>query len=332
VNSRAQETAGKPGSVSGTSPKDVTGRWQVTRVLKDGGQQIWMLDLKQSGPDVSGTFTSPDGDAITIQNGKLVDASLTFSFCYLIRHLDVAGQILSDNRMDLTISAKGVDEPFHAVAERREPSTASGQPLSPLPFLPAPATRRPLTAEEKLSVYIHRTFGPSALILPAFGTSISMLNPPSHYPREWKDGAQAFARNYGNTVAAVTARETASVLAGIALREDPRYRPSGSTNVAYRLFYALSYTVADRTDSGKRTIALSNFAGAAAGGFAGMAYLPNGFNDATHAQQRMAAQFATLAIHNLAAEFLPQWGPMLKKLHIPKLLPESWVPPHPQHP
>jgi len=39
-----------------------------------------------------GTFTSPDGDAITIQNGKLVDASLTFSFFYLIRHLDVAGR------------------------------------------------------------------------------------------------------------------------------------------------------------------------------------------------------------------------------------------------
>ena len=103
---------------------------------------------------------------------------------------------------------------------------------------------------------------------------------------------------------------------------------SGSTNVVYRVFYALSYTVADRTDSGKRTIAVSNFAGAAAGGFVGMAYLPNGFNDATHAQQRIAAQFATLAIHNLAAEFQPQWGPIVRKLHIPKLLPEWWVPLH----
>jgi len=99
-----------------------------------------------------------------------------------------------------------------------------------------------------------------------FGAGLSMLNPPSHYPREWKDGAQAFERNYGNIVATVTARETASMLASVALHEDPRYRPSGSTNVLHRVFHALSYTVVDRTDSGTRTIALSNFAGAAAGG------------------------------------------------------------------
>jgi hypothetical protein len=37
-----------------------------------------------------------------------------------------------------------------------------------------------------------------------------------------------------------------------------------------------------------------------------MAYLPNGFNDATHAEQRILAQFSTLAVRNLAAEFQPQ--------------------------
>src|SRR5260370_33760706 len=319
ANSYAQET----------SPKDVTGRWQVTRALKDGGQEVSTLDFTQDGSDVSGTFTSPDGEATDIQGGKLVDASLTFSFLYASRHLDVSGQILSDNKMDLTITSRGMNETFHAIAERRETSSGGGQPLSQLPVLPALMTRRQLTAEGKFSVYVHRTFGPPALILPAFGASLSMLNPPSHYPREWKDGAQAFGRHYGNTVATATARETASMLASVALHEDPRYRPSGGTNVLYRAFHALSYTVVDRTDSGKRTIAVSNFAGAAAGGLVGMAYLPNGFNDATHAQQRMAAQFATLAIHNLAAEFQPQWGPIVKKLRIPKLLPEWWVPPHP---
>ena len=79
-------------------------------------------------------------------------------------------------------------------------------------------------------------------------------------------------------------------------------------------------------------MAVSNFAGAAAGGLVGMAYLPHGFNDRAHAQQRMAMQFATLAIHNLASEFQPQWGPIVKKLRIPKLLPAWWVPLHPQRP
>jgi hypothetical protein len=320
TNSYAQETA----------PKDVTGRWQVTRALKDGGQELWTLDLKQSGPDVTGVFSNPDGDPYNIQAGKVVDAALTFFFVYLTRHLEVSGQILSDNKMDLTITSRGMNEKFLATAERKETSSAGGQPLSPLAFLPAPATRKPLTAEGKLSVYVHRTFGPSAFILPAFGAGLSMLNPPSHYPREWKDGPGAFGRHYGNTVAMVTARETASMLASVGLHEDPRYRHSGSTNVLYRALHALSYTVVDRTDSGKRTIAVSNFAGAAAGGLVGMAYLPNGFNDAAHAEQRMAMQFATVAIHNLAAEFQPQWGPIVRKLRIPKLLPEWWTPLHPQ--
>ena len=195
-----------------TSPKDVTGRWQVTRALKNGGQEVSTLDFTQSGPDVSGTFTSPDGEATTIQGGKLVDASLTFSFLYANRHLDVSGQILSDDKMDLTITSRGMNETFHAIAERRETSSAGGQLLNPLSFLPAPMTRRPLTAEGKFSVYVHRTFGPPALILPAFGASLSMLNPPSHYPREWKDGAQAFGRHYGNTVAPELCTESDGLL------------------------------------------------------------------------------------------------------------------------
>ena len=313
-------------------PKDVSGRWQVTRDLNDGGQEVSTLDFKQSGSDVSGTFTSPHGEAADIKGGKVVDASLTFSFLYANRHLDVAGQILNDNKIDLTITSEGIGATLHATAERKEASSASSQPLNPLPFLPARMTRKSLTAEEKLSVYVHRTFGPPALILPAFGAGLAMLNPPSHYPREWKDDPQAFGRNYGNIVATVTARETASMLASVVLHEDPRYAPSGSTNVLYRVFHALSYTVVDRSDSGRRTLAVSNFAGAAAGGFVGMAYLPNGFNDVTHAQQRVAMQFATLAVHNLAAEFQPQWGPIVKKLRIPKLLPEWWVPLDSQHP
>jgi hypothetical protein len=304
----------------------------VTRTVKEGGQEVSTLNLKQSGSDVTGTFTSHDGEETPIQNGELVGSTLTFSFFYVVRHLDVSAQILGDGKMELTITSRGTDEPLHATAERKEASSARAQPLSPLPFLPARMMRGPLTAKEKVSIYVHRTFGPPALILPAFGAGIAMLNPPTHYPRDWKDGPQAYGHNYGNIVATVTARETATMLASVVLHEDPRYRPSASTNVLFRIVHALSYTVVDRTDSGRRTIAVSNFAGAAAGGVVGMAYLPNGFNDATHAQQRMAAQFATVAIHNIAAEFQPQWGPIVRKLRIPKLLPEWWVPLHPQHP
>ena len=140
-----------------------------------------------------------------------------------------------------------------------------------------------------------------------------MLNPPNHYPREWKDGAGAFARIYGYKEADRASRETAQFLTGFLLHEDPRYLRSTSTNPLRRTFHALAFTVIDKTDSGRNTLAVSNFASAAAGGFVGTGILPNGYNDVTHAEQRMASEFLQIALGNLATEFEPQWGPLAKK-------------------
>jgi hypothetical protein len=52
--------------------------------------------------------------------------------------------------------------------------------------------------------------------------------------------------------------------------------------------------------------AISNFAGSAAAGFVGNAYLPSGFRDVTHAGQRAGIQFAFAAGGNLFQEFAPQ--------------------------
>ena len=92
--------------------------------------------------------------------------------------------------------------------------------------------------------------------------------------------------------------------------------------------HPVAFTFIDKTDSGRNTIAFSNFAGAAAGGFVGRAYLPNGYNDLTHAEQRMAFQLTSITIQNIAAEFQPQWGPFVRKRRIQKILPEWWVRQH----
>src|SRR6201984_3236321 len=87
--------------------------------------------------------------------------------------------------------------------------------------LPPTLTRIPLTGGDKFRIYIHKSFGPPAVILPAFGAGFQMLNPPNHYPREWKDGAGAFARTYGYKEADRASRETAQFLTGFLLHEDP---------------------------------------------------------------------------------------------------------------
>ncbi len=194
-------------------------------------------------------------------------------------------------------------------------------------FLPVANSQR-LSFSNKFTIYAHQTFGPPALILPAFTAGMGMANPKSHYPPEWRDGGGGFGRLYGDSIAMVTSQRTARFLTGAALHEDPRYVRSNSTNPLMRTAHALAFTFVDKTDSGRNTIAFSNFAGAAAGGFVGSAYLPHGYNDLTHAEQRMASQFMSIAIQNVAAEFQPQWGPIVRKLRIQKIIPEWWVPLH----
>jgi hypothetical protein len=198
---------------------------------------------------------------------------------------------------------------------------------SGLLFLPVKSSRN-LSFGDKFTIYTHQTFGPPALILPAFAAARDMANPKGHYPREWKAGAGAFGRLYGDSLAMVTSERTARFLTGVALHEDPRYVRSTSRNPLMRTMHAVAFTFVDKTDSGRNTIAFSNFAGAAAGGFVGSSYLPHGYNDLTHAEQRMAIQFMGIAIQNVAAEFQPQWGPLVRKVRIQKILPEWWVPHH----
>ena len=193
---------------------------------------------------------------------------------------------------------------------------------------PPLTTPRRLSFHDKFTIYAHQTFGPPALILPAFSAALGMANPPNHYPHDWRDGGAAFGNLYGDAVARATSVQTARFLAGAALHEDLRYKPSSSTNPLRRTVHALVFTIMDKTDSGRNTIAISNFAGAAAGGFVGMSYLPAGYNDLAHAEQRMAMQFGTLAVRNVAVEFEPQWGPLVRKLRILKLIPEWWTPQH----
>jgi hypothetical protein len=211
--------------------------------------------------------------------------------------------------------------------DQSPPSTAdSGTHLNSFPILSPRLTRAPLTIQNKFLIYTHKTFGPPAVILPALGAGLGMLNPPSKYPKEWKDGAAAFGRNYGYRVADHTSRNTAQFLTGALLHEDPRYLRSTSANPFVRTVHALAFTIFDKTDSGKTTFAASNFASAAAGGFVGMGILPNGYNDVTHAEQHMASEFLQIGIGNVLTEFEPQWGPWAKKLRIPRILPGWWVP------
>jgi hypothetical protein len=209
-------------------------------------------------------------------------------------------------------------------------SSSSALPEAPQP--PAAASTlatqsaSPFTLHNRFVLEAKTAFGPGAFIFPAGEALITMADPPNHYPREWSDGGGAFARNYGAEFVRHTTAGLTHFAFAAALREDPRYHSSTSTNIAARTFHALAFTLVDRSDSGRHTVAFSNLAGSAAGGFIGMAFLPDGFNDTTHAYQRAAVEVTNFASHNVIAEFSPELAALAHKLHLPGWIANSFLP------
>lgn len=196
-----------------------------------------------------------------------------------------------------------------------------GPGMGPRPLLPQ-------TFHDKFVAYAFVTVGPRALLVPAVPAAFRIANPPRNYPPEWRQGAQAFGRNYGDQLATVSAFETGRFAVGAAVHEDLRYHPSTSTNFFMRTGHALAFTFVDRSDDGHARLAIANFAGLAAGSYVGMSYLPAGFNDVTHADQRLAVRLGGLAGSNIGAEFAPDIFRFLTEHHLPHPripIPEWWT-------
>jgi hypothetical protein len=173
------------------------------------------------------------------------------------------------------------------------------------------ANGQSLGVEGKFRYYLDETYlNPSVFTAPAFRAGIRMANPPGKgataYPADWRQGSEAFGRNYGDAFAQRVTFQTARFATGVVTHEDPRYIPSASHNVLARSLHALTFTFVDRSDSGHAMPAISNFVGATAAGCVGNTYLPSGFNDTTHAGQRATLQFGFTAAGNLFREFAPQ--------------------------
>ena len=214
-----------------------------------------------------------------------------------------------------------------AAGEESSPPASGTQRL-----FPTAPTDSPFTIRNRFILETKTVFGPGAFIVPAGESLIIMAHPPHHYPREWADGGGAFARNYGSELVRHTTSGLTHFAVAAVVREDPRYHSSTSTNAAVRAFHALAFALVDRSDSGRHTLAISNLAGSAAGGFIGMAFLPDGFNDTTHAYQRSVREISNFGGHNLIAEFSPELGALARKLHFPGFVSTSFLPPDRKQP
>lgn len=212
-----------------------------------------------------------------------------------------------------TILSSSIAQAQNTLPDHPTPQPINARSCIVQPNQPVP----PLTWGIRGKCLINTTFSVSALIVPALSAGFRMANPPDTYPREWKDGGEAFARNYGDQAARNTAGGLAQFAAAALVHEDPRYFASTRPGFGPRVIHAVKFTLIDKSQSGHSTLAVSNFAGAAATGFVGMAYLPPGYDDTTHAYQHSAVALGAFGAQNILYEFFPELARFAHKLHLP---------------
>lgn len=306
-----------------TAP-NVAGDWQASWTAANGSRQQGTMQIKQNGSKLSGTFQVERGSARVKGSLKGNQISLTIE---AMRQVFLTGTVDGDKMSGTT--DQGVA--WTAARAQSQSSQLAVQPnvvdafsMGRLPTMNVNLPRS-LTVGQKFAYFEKPVFGPREIVVTAAFTGISMAHPRPGYPPEWKDGAGAFGRNYGNGYARSAASSFARFSSDALFHEDPRYSPSTSDSFSGRFAHALEFTFIDKTDGGHSTPAFANFAGAVAAGFVGNAYLPAGWNDTTHAGQRSLEAFGGFAAQNVVQEFAPEIGRAFKRLHFPKLpLPPEW--------
>ena len=192
------------------------------------------------------------------------------------------------------------------------------------PHLPGAMPTTRLNFREQTHFYMQQTYGPASFLNCTFPPVGKMAFPSKNYPKAWKDGGGAYARNYGDAFTTHVAAQTGKYLTAALVHEDPRYFAAESTNPFARTVHAIGFTLIDRSSNGRPMLAVSTIAGAFAGGFVGRAYLPHGYNDNTHALQRSLGLLdgeITVPVlgnttHNLIEEFTPELISLGRKLHL----------------
>jgi hypothetical protein len=172
----------------------------------------------------------------------------------------------------------------------------------------------------KVRYFAGHSFGIGAFVGPLLWSAPMLAKPPAHYPKDWRQGAGALSRLYGDALVFQTAAQGGKFVTGVVFHEDPRYWASSSRSPFARAMHAIAFTAVDRSDSGRTTFALSNFVASASAGFVGNTYLPRGYNDTSHGIKRMGIEFGSLTVTNLAQEFTPEFRWLGKRMHLPEFM------------
>jgi hypothetical protein len=161
----------------------------------------------------------------------------------------------------------------------------------------------PLSLKDKFWLATQDSFDYSSFVSAGMLAGVSQAN--KSY-REFGQGAKGYGRYFWHAVAdqAVGNYLTEAIVPAVT-HEDPRYYTLGHGGFFKRTGYAVSRLLVTRTDSGHRTINLSEIVGNGAGAGISDLYYPSRERTWTKTGQKWVTQIALDGVFNIAKEFWP---------------------------
>ena len=161
----------------------------------------------------------------------------------------------------------------------------------------------PLSIRKKFWLATQDSFDYSSFVSAGILAGVSQAN--RSYP-EFGQGARGFGRYYWHAVAdqAVGNYMTEAIVPSLT-REDPRYFTLGRGGLFKRTGYAVSRLLITRTNSGGRTINISEIVGNGAGAGISNLYYPSRERTWTKTGQKWVTQIALDGVFNIVKEFWP---------------------------
>jgi hypothetical protein len=161
----------------------------------------------------------------------------------------------------------------------------------------------PLSLKDKFWLATQDSFDYSSFISAGIIAGASQAN--KSYP-EFGQGAKGYGRYYWHAVAdQVVGNYLTEAIAPVLTREDPRYYTLGHGGFFKRTGYAVSRLLITRTDSGGRTINISEIVGNGAGAGISDLYYPSRERTWTKTGQKWVTQIALDGVFNIVKEFWP---------------------------
>jgi hypothetical protein len=161
----------------------------------------------------------------------------------------------------------------------------------------------PLSLKDKFWLATQDSFDYSSFISAGIIAGVSQGN--KSYP-EFGQGAKGYGRYYWHAMAdQAIGNYLTEAIVPAATHEDPRYYTLGHGGFIKRTGYAVSRLFITRTDSGGRTINLSEIVGNGAGAGISDLYYPSRERTWTKTGQKWVTQIALDGVFNIVKEFWP---------------------------